>query len=80
MNESISLNSARRNIDEIITDFLYRNNNLNSGLTASSYITGSIVSSDTASSYSSYSSLEEENRILKEKVKTLQKIIADYEY
>lgn len=80
MNESISLNSVRRNIDEIITDFLYRDHNLNSGLTASSYITGSIVSSDTTSSYSSYSSLEEENRILKEKVKTLQKIIADYEY
>lgn len=80
MNESISLNSVRRNIDEIITDFLYRNNNLDSGLTASSVITGSIVSSDTTSSYSSYSSLEEENRILKEKVKTLQKIIADYEY
>lgn len=79
MNESISLNSDRRNIDEIITDFLYRNNSLNSGLTASSY-TGSIVAPDTVSSYSSYSSLEEENRILKEKVKTLQKIIADYEY
>ena len=80
MNESISLNSVRRNIDEIITDFLYRNNNLDSGLTASSVITGSIVSSGTTSSYSSYSSLEEENRILKEKVKTLQKTIADYEY
>ena len=80
MNESISLNSVRSNIDEIITDFLYRNNNLDSGLTASSVITGRIVASDTNSSYSSYSSLEEENRILKEKVKTLQKIIADYEY
>lgn len=80
MNESTSLNSVRRNIDEIITDFLYRNNSINSGLTTSSYITGSITASDTTSNYSSYSSLEEENRILKEKIKTLQKIIANYEY
>lgn len=78
MNESISLNSAR-NINERLNDVITRYYS-DYGLTASSYITGSIVASDTNSGYSSYSSLEEENRILKEKVKTLQKIIADYEY
>lgn len=78
MNESISLNSAR-NINERLNDVITRYYS-DYGLTSASYITGGIVSSDTTSSYSSYSSLEEENRILKEKVKTLQKIIADYEY
>lgn len=78
MNESISLNSAR-NINERLTDIVSSYYS-NYGLTASSYITGSITTSDTTSSYSNYSLLEEENRILKEKIKTLQKIIADYEY
>lgn len=76
MNESISLN---RSINERLTELVSRHYS-DYGLTSASYITGGIVSSDTTSSYSSYSSLEEENRILKEKVKTLQKIIADYEY
>lgn len=78
MNESINLNNAR-NISERLNDVVSRYYS-DYGLTASSYITGSIATSDTTSSYSSYSSLEEENRILKEKIKTLQKIIADYEY
>lgn len=78
MNESINLNSAR-NISERLNDVVSRYYS-DYGFTSSSTITGSIVASDTNTSYSSYSSLEEENRILKEKIKTLQKIIADYEY